>query len=250
MRTLVVVPTYQEAENIEQMANRVRDVVPDADLLVVDDNSPDGTGDLAEKVGIERGQISVLRRPNKDGLGNAYRAGLAQGLADGYEVLIQMDADFSHDPQDLTRLLAAIEDGADVAIGSRYVKGGSIPHWPAYRRALSRYGNQYVVLMLRLGIHDATSGFRAYRAGALRAIRFDTTQANHYTFQTELSYRLARWGGKVVEMPIAFTDRVRGTSKMPAATIVESMGMVTWWGIRDRTRRLLGRPRPPVKDIP
>jgi len=179
----------------------------------------------------------VLRRPVKDGLGNAYRAGLQKGLDDGYEVLVQMDADFSHDPGDLPRLLAAVEAGADVAIGSRYVEGGSIPHWPAHRRALSRYGNKYASWMLKLGIHDATSGFRAYRAITLRAIEFNNTQANHYTFQTELSYRLARWGGKVTEVPIAFTDRVRGTSKMPAQTIAESMGMVTWWGIRDRVKR-------------
>ncbi len=243
MRTLVVIPTYQEAENITSMCNRVRDVLPDADVLVVDDNSPDGTADLAAKVGAERGQIEVLRRPCKDGLGNAYRAGLGQGLHDGYDVLVQIDADFSHDPADLPRLLAAVDDGADVAIGSRYVEGGSIPHWPAHRRALSRYGNRYASALLRLGIHDATSGFRAYRAGTLRAIAFEETRANHYTFQTELSYRLARWGGKVVEVPIAFTDRVRGTSKMPARTIAESMGMVTWWGLRDRAKALLHRTR-------
>lgn len=241
MRVLVVIPTYQEAENITAMCNRVRDVLPDADILVVDDNSPDGTADFAEKVDAERGQIQVLRRPVKDGLGNAYRAGLGQGLRDGYDVLMQMDADFSHSPEDLPRMLAAIEDGADAAIGSRYVKGGSIPHWPAHRRALSRYGNWYASKLLGLGIRDATSGFRSYRAGTLRAIEFDSTRANHYTFQTELSYRLARWGGKVVEVPIAFTDRVRGTSKMPARTIAESMGMVTWWGVRDRVRRLLQR---------
>jgi len=243
MRTLVVIPTYQEAENIEAMCHRVRDVVPDAEVLVVDDDSPDGTGDLAEKVGIDRGRISVLRRPVKDGLGNAYRAGLGKGLDDGYEVLVQMDADFSHDPADLTRLLARLADGADVVIGSRYVAGGSIPHWPAHRRALSRYGNRYASWLLRLGIHDATSGFRAYRAEALRTIRFDTTRANHYTFQTELSYRLAGNRLQVAEVPIAFTDRVRGLSKMPAATIAESMGMVTWWGLRDRATGL-ARHRP------
>ncbi|CAN5506772.1 polyprenol monophosphomannose synthase [soil metagenome] len=243
MRALVVIPTYQEAENIADLVDAVRDVVPHADVLVADDNSPDGTAELAEKVGLARGGVRVLNRPAKLGLGAAYRAGFAQGLAEGYDTLVQIDADFSHDPAVVPTLLARIADGADVAIGSRYVPGGSIPHWPPHRRALSRYGNRYAAALLELGVRDATSGFRAYRAETLRAIRYDTTRANGYGFQIELAYRAARWGGRIDEVPIAFTDRVRGTSKMSGRIIVESMALVTWWGLRARAGDLVRRGR-------
>lgn len=237
MRTLVVVPTYNEAGNVEELLRQVRATVPAADILVVDDNSPDGTADLAEEVGADLGQVKVLRRPVKDGLGNAYRAGLSHGLDEGYEALVQMDADFSHDPAVLPELLARLGDGADVAIGSRYVPGGSIPHWPALRRALSRYGNRYAVALLGLDVHDATAGFRAYRADLLREIRVGTTRANGYGFLMELAHRTAQRGATAAEVPITFTDRVRGTSKMSVRIMVESMALVTWWGARDRLRR-------------
>src|SRR5262245_20885375 len=161
MRTLVVAPTYIEAENIPEFLPRLRDAVPDADILVVDDNSPDGTGALAESLGEELGQIEVLHRPVKTGLGEAYRAGFTVGLERGYDVLVQIDADLSHDPATLPSLLAAIDQGADLVIGSRYVPGGSVPHWPWYRRALSKYGNRYSNFMLRIGVRDVTAGFRA-----------------------------------------------------------------------------------------
>jgi len=170
VRTLVITPTYVEAENIDEFLRRARAAVPDADILVVDDNSPDGTADIAEKTAAELGNIDVLRRPAKTGLGSAYRAGFAIGLEKGYEVVVQIDADLSHDPAVLPELLREVESGADLAIGSRYVPGGEIPHWPWFRRALSRYGNQYAAFVLGTAVTDGTSGFRAYRADTLKAI--------------------------------------------------------------------------------
>ena len=240
-RTLVVVPTYLEAPNIELFLETVRKVVPEADILVVDDSSPDGTADMAEARGAELGQVTVLRRPAKDGLGNAYRAGFGRGLDEGYDRLVQLDADFSHDPAMIPKLLERLDDGAGVAIGSRYVAGGSTPHWPTHRKLLSKWGNSYATWLLGIDIHDATAGFRAYRAEVLDAIDFRKTIANGYAFQMELAYRLAAWGGRIDEVPIAFTDRVRGESKMSGKIMAESMLLVTRWGIRDRVRSLKSR---------
>lgn len=241
IRTLVVAPTYVEAPNIELFLETVRRVLPDADILVVDDNSPDGTADLAESKGAELGQIKVLRRPAKDGLGNAYRAGFGYGLDEGYDRLVQLDVDFSHDPQMIPKLLERLDDGAGVAIGSRYVLGGSTPNWPTHRKLLSKWGNAYATWLLGLHVNDATAGFRAYRADVLDAIDFRGTVANGYAFQMELAYRLAGWGGRIDEVPIAFTDRVRGESKMSGRIMVESMLLVTGWGVRDRSKRLFHR---------
>ena len=243
MRTLVVTPTYVEAENIEEFLKRARAAVPDADILVVDDNSPDGTADLAEGAAVDLGGIDVLRRPAKMGLGSAYRAGFAIGIEKGYDVLVQIDADLSHDPAALPTLLHEIDTGADLAIGSRYVAGGEVPHWPWFRRALSRYGNRYGAIVLGTGVKDATSGYRAYRADTLKAIDFSTTRAKGYGFQMETAYRVHRWGGRIAEMPIVFTDRVRGYSKMTWGIFAEELLLVTWWGLRDRTRRLWRRLR-------
>jgi dolichol-phosphate mannosyltransferase len=243
VRTLVVTPTYLEAENITEFLTRLRAAVPEADVLVVDDNSPDGTGDLAEQAARELGQIEVLHRPGKSGLGVAYRAGFAVGLERDYEVLVQIDADLSHDPAALPTLLRTLDEGADLVIGSRYVPGGSVPHWPLHRRALSRYGNSYTSFALRTGVKDATAGYRAYRADMLRQVRYDTTRAVGYGFQIELAYRVSRAGGKIVEVPITFTDRVRGHSKMSAKIAAEELLLVTWWGIRDRIR-------PPRDEVP
>jgi dolichol-phosphate mannosyltransferase len=234
VRVLVNVPTFEEAENIEELLTRTRKAAPDVDVLVIDDNSPDGTADIAERVAKELGNIEVLRRPAKKGLGNAYRAGFGIGIDRGYDVICQMDADLSHDPASLPELLAAVAAGADLAIGSRYVPGGAIPHWPAYRRAASRYGNRYARMMLGHGLSDSTAGFRAYRAATLEGIEFAKTRANGYLFQIELAYRSYLWGGQTAEVPICFTDRVRGHSKMSFNVIAEEMVMVTWWGIRDR----------------
>ena len=236
-RVLLITPTYQEAQNIEEFLKRARAGFPAADILVVDDNSPDGTADLADAAAISLGQIEVLRRPGKAGLGSAYRAGFAIGLARGYDMLVQIDADLSHDPAVVPSLISALESGADLAIGSRYVPGGSIPNWPARRRALSKYGNAYTGFMLRTGVADATAGFRAYKAEVLRRIDYSATRSKGYGFQIETAYRVAKTGSKIVEVPITFTDRVRGHSKMSLAVMVEEMIMVSWWGIRDRILR-------------
>ncbi len=246
MRTLIIIPTYLEAENIADVLGDVRTSVPHADVLVVDDSSPDGTAELAKATGGELGQIDTLVQPGKGGLGVAYRAGFAHGFSRDYEVIVQMDADFSHDPAALPELLGKIDAGADVAIGSRYVPGGSIPNWPTTRRVLSRVGNFYASTLLGLGIRDATSGFRAYRAGVLRTVESGTTRATGYGFQVELAYRAHRLGARMVEVPITFNDRVRGVSKMSWHIIGEAMSLVTWWGVRDRLLRRGRRPDRPV----
>jgi dolichol-phosphate mannosyltransferase len=237
MRTLVVLPTYQEADNIAEVLRRLRAAVPHADILVVDDGSPDGTADLAKAVGHELGAIDVLLRPAKAGLGSAYRAGFTEGQARGYEVLVEMDSDLSHDPSALPTLLRAVEEGADLAIGSRYVSGGSIPRWSARRRALSRWGNRYAAAMLRIDVLDATSGYRCYRTEMVASIDLGSVHADGYGFQIEMAYRVARAGGTIVELPIQFVDRELGHSKMSSRIIVEALALVTWWGVRDRFRR-------------
>jgi dolichol-phosphate mannosyltransferase len=243
MRVLVVTPTYLEAENIEEYLRRLRAAAPDVDVLVVDDGSPDGTAELAERLGEELGSIEVLRRPGKTGLGVAYRAGFAVGLERGYDVLIQMDADLSHAPEAVPDLLAPLEAGADVVVGSRYVPGGSIPHWPWHRRALSRYGNLYASLLLRSGVVDATSGYRAYKADVLRRVDVAATRATGYGFQIEMAYRVVQAGGKIVEIPITFVDRVAGVSKMTLKVASEELVLVTRWGVRDRIQDLRRRLR-------
>lgn len=247
MKTLVVIPTYIEADNVADILRRVRAAAPSVDILVVDDNSPDGTAELARAAGEELGQIDVLVRPGKGGLGVAYRAGFEYGFERGYEVLVQMDADFSHPPEKLPELLAKIDEGADVAIGSRYVPGGSTPAWPFQRRLLSRVGNTYASKMLGLRVNDATAGFRAYRASLLKELEAASTRATGYGFQVELNYRAHRLGATIVEVPITFTDRTRGVSKMSWHIIGEAMSLVTWWGFRDR---VLGRVARRKADVP
>ena len=243
MRTLVVLPTFNEAANIEEVLRQVRASVPAADMLVVDDSSPDGTADLAEGIGRELGSVEVMRRPAKSGLGSAYRDGFRLGLARGYDVMVEMDSDLSHDPGSLPALLAAVEQGASLALGSRYVPGGSIPEWSWYRRALSRWGNRYAARVLGLGITDATSGFRAYAADVLAAIAIDEVRADGYGFQIEMAYRVLRCGGTIIEVPISFTDRVRGESKMSSRIIAEALVLVTAWGLRDQLRTLRKFPK-------
>jgi dolichol-phosphate mannosyltransferase len=237
VRTLIVLPTYNEADNIAEVLRRARAAAPNAGILVVDDSSPDGTAEIAKAVGAEVGHVDILSRPRKSGLGSAYREGFKWGRERGFDVLIEMDSDFSHDPADIPRLLHGIEDGADLAIGSRYVPGGSIPHWPWHRRALSKYGNRYSAAMLRLDVRDLTAGYRAYRGEMLDRIDIDAVRAEGYGFQVEMTYFVAQAGGRIVEVPIKFVDRVRGTSKMSSTIVVEAMALVTWWGIRDRVRR-------------
>ena len=238
MRTLIVLPTFNEADNIVEVLRKLRAVVPEASVLVVDDSSPDGTADLVEEVAAEIGDVSVMRRPAKSGLGSAYRDGFGHGLAAGYDVMVEMDSDLSHDPAALPSLLAAAADGAALALGSRYIPGGSIPDWSWHRRALSRWGNRYAAAVLGIDVNDATSGYRAYRAEALADIDFHTVQADGYGFQVEMAYRVLASGGRIVEVPISFTDRVRGESKMSSSIVVEALVLVTWWAIRDRILRI------------
>jgi dolichol-phosphate mannosyltransferase len=250
MTTLIIIPTYLEAENIAEVLGDVRRSVPEADILVVDDSSPDGTAELAKATGDELGRIDTLVQPGKGGLGVAYRGGFAHGFARDYDVIVQMDADFSHEPSSLPELLGRIDEGADVAIGSRYVPGGNIPNWPATRRVLSRVGNFYASTLLGLGIRDATSGFRAYRTPILRSVVAGATRATGYGFQVELAYRAHRLGAHIVEVPITFNDRVRGVSKMSWHIIGEAMFLVTWWGVRDRLVRRGRRPDRPLVEAP
>ena len=250
MRALVIIPTYQEVENVPEVLRRVRAAVPDAQVLIVDDNSPDGTAARAEEVGAEVGGVDVLRRPEKGGLGPAYRAGFRWGLERGYDVLVEMDADLSHEPEALPSLLAAVADGADLAIGSRYVPGGAVPGWPKHRLALSRAGNVYVSLVLGIKVKDATAGFRAYTADALRSLDLDHITSYGYGFQIEMAYSLLRTGHRVVEVPITFRDRVRGTSKMSLAIVGEGLGLVAKWGVRDRVLHRGRSARPTAPDTP
>ena len=237
MRSIVVLPTYNERENIAPFLRALRDTSADVDVLVVDDSSPDGTADLARSLGEELGGIRVLERASKDGLGSAYRAGFAQVIAEGYDVVVSMDADLSHDPAVLPEMLRLLDDGADAVIGSRYVTGGGTTDWPVRRQLLSKWGNAYTRRVLGLPTQDCTSGFRAYRANALAAIEPGTTSAEGYAFLTELVRRLSRQGYRVVETPIIFRDRTLGRSKMSGRIIVESMLLVTRWGVLDRFRR-------------
>lgn len=245
VRTLVVLPTYEEADNIAEVLRRLRAAVPAADVLVVDDSSPDGTADIAKAAAHELGGVDVRIRPGKSGLGSAYREGFREGMELGYDVLVEMDSDLSHDPSSLPALLKAVEEGADLAIGSRYVPGGSIPHWPIHRRSLSRWGNSYAALLLGLSVKDSTSGFRAYTADVLRRIEIEKVRADGYGFQIEMAYRVASAGGEIVELPIEFVDRTKGTSKMSFRIIAEALSLVTWWGVRDRVVR-----RPPHRRFP
>jgi dolichol-phosphate mannosyltransferase len=240
----LVIPTYQEADNIVRLLNVLRDTCPELRIVVCDDNSPDGTGRLADEVAAARGRIDVLHRPGKAGLGAAYRHGFRFALDAGYDVIAQMDADFSHDPAVLPGLLAAVEAGADVAVGSRYVPGGSVPNWTLGRRVLSRWGNSYARIMLRLSIKDATTAFRAYRSRVLEQIDIDGTRANGYLFQIETAYRVSALGCEVTELPITFVDRVAGSSKMAVArTMIETELRVTWWGLSLRAPAFSGRLR-------
>jgi len=237
VRSLIVLPTYNEAANIAEVLRRVKAAVPAAHVLVVDDSSPDGTAGIARAMADELTGIDVLSRPAKSGLGSAYRAGFRVGCDRGYESLVEMDSDLSHDPGALPSLLLAVEEGADLAVGSRYIPGGSIPHWSWHRRALSVWGNRYAAFMLRLDVTDATSGFRAYRSSMVERIDIDSVRADGYGFQIEMAHRVARAGGRIVEVPIEFVDRREGISKMSSWIVIEALGLVTWWGLKERLRR-------------
>ncbi len=231
MRTLVVIPTYNESENIVRILHRVLQSVPEAGILVVDDGSPDGTGDLVKGMAAELPDVHLLTRNDKAGLGSAYRFGFAWGLEHGYDAFVEMDADFSHDPGALPALIEPLERGFDVSIGSRYVEGGSIPNWAWHRELLSRGGNWYATRVLGLGITDSTSGFRAYSAATLRRLELDRIRAEGYGFQIEMTYRAKQQGAAITEVPITFVDRVAGESKMSSLIVVEAFALVTWWSL-------------------
>jgi dolichol-phosphate mannosyltransferase len=232
-RVVMVVPTYNEADNIGWLLGRLRAAQPDVDVLVVDDNSPDGTGRLADELAAADSAVHVLHRPGKNGLGAAYLAGFAWALEAGYDVVGEMDADGSHQPEQLQRLLDSLE-GADLVIGSRWIPGGSVVNWPLRREALSRGGNLYVRMLLGISIRDATAGFRVFRRGALEKIDLASVESTGYVFQTDLVTRCLRAGLTVREVPIEFVERVRGDSKMSGAVAAESLRRITRWGLRER----------------
>jgi len=235
-RIVIVMPTYNERQNLESIAGRVRAALPAADLLVVDDNSPDGTGDLADKLAETDAQVQVMHRTGKAGLGKAYIAGFAWALERGYDVIVEMDADGSHQPEHLPSLVAAL-NGADVSIGSRWVPGGKVVNWPKTREALSRAANIYTRLMLGLSVRDATAGFRAYRATTLRTISLDQVESTGYCFQIDLTLRVADAGLRIVEVPITFVEREHGASKMSNSIIMEAFWRVAQWGVQRRLGR-------------
>jgi len=232
-RTVVVIPTYNEAANLAWIVGRLRRAQPGVDVLVVDDNSPDGTGAIADALAADDSQVHVLHRTAKGGLGAAYLAGFAWALAAGYDVVGEMDADGSHQPEQLQRLLDALES-ADLVIGSRWVPGGSVVNWPRRREALSRGGNLYVRLLLGIDVRDATAGYRLFRREALEKIDLGSVRSTGYVFQTDLVTRCLRAGLAVREVPIEFVERVRGESKMSGQVAVESLKRITQWGVRER----------------
>ncbi|WP_328402966.1 polyprenol monophosphomannose synthase [Streptomyces sp. NBC_00390] len=239
-KALVIIPTYNEAENIQAIVSRVRAAVPDADVLVADDNSPDGTGKFADEIAVQDEQVQVLHRKGKEGLGAAYLAGFAWGIERGYGVLVEMDADGSHQPEELPRLLTALK-GADLVLGSRWVPGGRVVNWPRHREFLSRGGSTYSRLLLGVPIRDVTGGFRAFRAETLQGLGLTEVASQGYCFQVDLARRAVAAGYHVVEVPITFVERELGDSKMSRDIVVEALWRVTAWGVGDRANRLLGR---------
>jgi dolichol-phosphate mannosyltransferase len=234
-RVLIVMPTYNERQNLEIVAGRIREAVPDADLLVVDDNSPDGTGDLADKLAEVDPRVQVMHRREKAGLGRAYVAGFTWALEHGYDLIVEMDADGSHRPEDLQKLLA-VSAQADAVIGSRYVPGGTVVNWPKSREFLSKGANLYNRIMLGVQVKDATGGFRVYRAATLRRIDLNGIESAGYCFQIDMTLRVLQAGMTITEVPITFVERERGASKMSRTVIFEAFGRVARWGIGARLR--------------
>jgi len=229
-------PTYNEAENIVGWVERVREALPEAHLMVIDDNSPDGTAELARQALERAGNGHVVVRTDERGLGSAYRRAFAIAAAEDVDIVLHLDADLSHDPSALPAMVKALEDGADMVIGSRYVPGGATKNWPLHRRLLSRWGNRYTAAVLGLHLRDMTSGFRGYRHPALAVIDAPSTSAEGYAFLTELALRASDGGLTIAEVPILFADRTAGTSKMSLRIISESMLLVTGWGLKRRWR--------------
>lgn len=245
-RVVVLIPTYNERENLPAILQRVRLAAPEVDVCVLDDNSPDGTGALADELAEADDQVHVLHRAGKEGLGAAYLHGFAWALERGYDALVEMDADGSHRPEDLHRLLRAAED-ADVVIGSRWVRGGEVVNWPTHRKVLSVGGNIYTRLLLGMHVNDATAGYRVYRSEVLRQLDLGSVESAGYCFQVDLTRRAVQAGLVVVEVPITFVEREQGESKMDQSIVRESLTRITEWGVQRRTaqvkERLTGRAR-------
>jgi glycosyltransferase involved in cell wall biosynthesis len=235
-RVLVCIPTYNEAENVRPIVARVRAAVPEADVLVVDDASPDGTGDLADALAADDPSVHVLHRAGKEGLGAAYIAAFGWARTHGYDVAVEMDADGSHQPEELPRLLAALRT-ADLVLGSRWVDGGEVRNWPTSRRLLSQGGNAYTRIALGLPLRDATGGYRAYRMAVLDALPLGGVASQGYCFQVDLAWQAWRAGFRVAEVPITFVERERGQSKMSRVIVAEALWRVTWWAVRSRRAR-------------
>jgi dolichol-phosphate mannosyltransferase len=249
VRTLVIIPTYNERENVGSIVGRVRASTPDVDVLIVDDGSPDGTGELADALAATDASVHVLHRPGKDGLGAAYRDGMRWALDGGYAAIVEMDADGSHQPEQLPRLLDALRHdddapGADLVLGSRWVDGGGVVNWPARRKLISRGGSAYSRISLGLPVRDVTGGYRAFTANALRRIRFDDTASQGYCFQIDMTRRAYEAGLVLTEVPITFVERERGSSKMSGGIVAEAMLRVTLWGLTGLPKRFRKRPAP------
>ncbi len=238
-RVVMVIPTYDESLNLAWIVGRLRAAQPGVDIMVVDDNSPDGTGKIADELAAADPQVSVVHRTEKAGLGAAYVNGFRVALAAGYDVIGEMDADGSHQPEQLHRLLDAL-GSADLVIGSRWIPGGSVVNWPRSREFLSRGGNLYVRMLLGVKVRDATAGFRVFRRAALEAIDVETVESTGYVFQTDMAYRTLKAGLRIVEVPIEFIERQRGDSKMSGAVATESLKRITRWGLSER-RAQVGR---------
>ena len=235
--TLVIIPTYNELENIARIVSRTRKAVPDAHILIADDNSPDGTGKLADEIASADDHVHVMHRLGKEGLGAAYLAGFEWGLNAGYEVLVEMDADGSHQPEQLPELLVALAD-ADLVLGSRWVEGGKVVNWPKSRETLSRGGNLWTRIMLGIPLQDATGGFRAFRSNTLLGLGLDNVASAGYCFQVDLAWRALKAGFRVVEVPITFIEREYGASKMSKRIVIEALVLTTVWGVGHRTKQL------------
>ena len=239
---LVIIPTYNERDSLPTIVRRVRAATPNVHILIVDDNSPDGTGDLAASLAAEDDHIDVLHRTAKNGLGAAYLAGFRWGMSRGFDVLVEMDADGSHRPEHLPAMLDALQE-ADAVIGSRWVPGGGVVNWPRHRQWLSQGGNRYTQVLLGLGVRDATAGFRAYRRSALERMDLSTVSSQGYCFQVDLTRRASAAGLRIVEVPITFVEREQGNSKMSGAIVTEALWRVTQWGVASRARHLSQRGR-------
>ncbi|WP_433888132.1 polyprenol monophosphomannose synthase [Streptomyces sp. CA-111067] len=240
-RVLVIIPTFNEAENIKPIVKRVRASVPEAHILVADDNSPDGTGKLADELAGADEQVHVLHRKGKEGLGAAYLAGFRWGIDAGYGVLVEMDADGSHQPEELPRLLTALK-GADLVMGSRWIPGGRVVNWPKSREFISRGGSTYSRLMLNVPMRDVTGGYRAFRKETLEGLGMDEVASAGYCFQVDLAWRAIKAGFHVIEVPITFVERERGDSKMSRSILVEALFRVTGWGVSSRVQKVRRRP--------